>query len=226
MRILVVEDHQKIASFVQSALSSAGYVCDVAGRAADAEILAAENEYACAIVDVMLPDRTGFEAASALRQNPGFRGRILFLSALGSVQDKVKGLDSGGDDYMTKPFAVEELLARVRALLRRGEGQESENTLRFEDLELCLRTRTAKREGREIPLTGKEFSLLEVFLRNPNRVLSRSFLSEQVWKVSFDTDSNIVDVYVNLLRKKVDKSFARRYIHTVVGAGYALRSSP
>lgn len=204
----------------------AGYAVDVAETGAAAEALAGENSYDLILLDVMLTDQNGFDTARHLRAD-GYAGPILMLTALGGTKDKVHGLDAGADDYLTKPFAFEELLARVRALLRRqGSGPSSGNTvLRFADLEMDLVGRKAARAGRDITLTAKEFALLEFFLRNPNRPLSRTSISEHVWDVHFDSDSNVIDVYVNMLRKKVDQPFETKLIHTVIGVGYVLKNS-
>jgi DNA-binding response OmpR family regulator len=226
MRLLVVEDQRKMAGFLKKGLSEAGYSVDLAESGSAAEVLAAENEYDLVILDVMLPDQNGLDTARHLRRD-GFSGPVLMLTALSGTKDKVYGLDAGADDYLTKPFAFEELLARVRALLRRpasgGQGA-TQTTLRFEDLEMDLVTRAVRRAGKEIMLTPKEFSLLEFFLRSPKRPLSRTSISEHVWDAQFDSDSNVIDVYVNLLRKKIDHPFPTRLIHTVVGVGYVLRA--
>jgi two-component system copper resistance phosphate regulon response regulator CusR len=226
MRILVVEDQKKMSSFLKKGLSEAGHVVDVAESGSAAESLAGENPYDLVILDVMLPDQNGLDTARHLRRD-GFSGAILMLTALGGTKDKVHGLDAGADDYLTKPFSFDELLARVRALMRRGAGSggpQEASQLRFLDLELDLISRKVKREGKEIHLTSKEFALLEYFLRNPNRPLSRTAIAEHVWDVHFDTASNVIDVYINLLRKKVDHPFGKKLIHTVIGAGYVLRA--
>lgn len=225
MRILVVEDQKKMSGFLRKGLVSAGYSVDVAETGEAAESLAGENPYDLILLDAMLPDQNGFDTARHLRRD-GITTPILMLTALDGTRDKVAGLDAGADDYLAKPFAFDELLARMRALLRRRPGDTPAGggtTLRFSDLELDLLRRRASRGGKEISLTPKEFSLLEYFLRNPNRPLSRTEISEHVWDVRFDSDSNVIDVYVNLLRKKVDHPFEKRLIQTVVGAGYALR---
>jgi two-component system, OmpR family, copper resistance phosphate regulon response regulator CusR len=221
MRLLVVEDEKKMAAFLKKGLAEAGYSVDHAGTGASAEALAGENTYDCLILDVMLPDQTGFDTAANLRKE-GYSGPILFLSALSGTKDKVRGLDVGGDDYLTKPFSFDELLARVRALLRRKSDQVS-TVIRFLDLEMDLVKRKVKRAERNIELTTKEFSLLEFFMRNPNKPLSRTSIAEHVWDVHFDSDSNVIDVYINMLRKKLSTPEERKLIHTIVGVGYVLR---
>lgn len=221
MRILVVEDQRKVASFLKQGLSEAGYAVDLAETGASAEIMVSNNEYDLIILDVMLPEQTGLDTARHLRAD-GFAGPILMLTALASTKDKVHGLDAGADDYLTKPFEFDELLARVRALLRRRNSEQT-SMLKFGDLEVNLLTREVKREGKEIVLTTKEFALLEYFMRNPKRPLSRVSISEHVWDVNFDSESNVIDVYVNMLRKKIDAPFKGKLIHTVVGYGYVLK---
>lgn len=221
MRILVVEDQRKMAGFLKKGLSEAGYSVDLAETGAAAESLASENEYDLIILDVMLPDQNGLDTARHLRRDE-FKGPILMLTALGGTKDKVHGLDAGADDYLTKPFAFDELLARIRALLRRHTTGVDAG-LRFSDLEMDLSARRVSRGGKDLILTPKEFSLLEYFLRNPGRALSRVEISEHVWDIRFDSDSNVIDVYINMLRKKVDQPFKKKLIHTVVGAGYVLK---
>jgi DNA-binding response OmpR family regulator len=228
MRILVVEDQTKMAQFVKKGLTEVGYAVDISESGSGAETLVAENEYDLVILDIMLPDQNGLDTARHLRRD-GYDGPILMLTALSTTKDKVHGLDAGADDYLTKPYSFDELLARVRALLRRKSGNQNNghgSQLRFSDLELDLLTRKAKRQGQEISLTAKEYSLLEYFLRNPERILSRMQIAEHVWDVNFDSDSNVIDVYINMLRKKVDSPFGKKLIHTVVGAGYVLRENP
>jgi DNA-binding response OmpR family regulator len=225
MRILVVEDQIKMANFLKRGLNEVGYAVDIAESGASAECLTSENEYDLVVLDVMLPDQSGIDTARHLRSD-GFAGPILMLTALSTTKDKVHGLDAGADDYMTKPYSFDELLARVRALLRRkGPGQMS-SSLKYSDLELDLLTRIARRSGQEIQLTAKEFSLLEYLMRNPERPLGRVSIAEHVWDVHFDSESNVIDVYINLLRKKVDAPFPKKLIHTVVGVGYVLREHP
>lgn len=224
MRILVVEDQKKMSGFLKKGLTENGYSVDVAETGSAAEALVAENMYDLVILDVMLPDQNGFDTARHIRRD-GYLGPVLMLTALGNTKDKVHGLDAGADDYLTKPFSFDELLARIRALLRRhgAAGSSVDSTLRFYDLEMDLINRKVTRAGKQISLTPKEFALLEYFLRNPNRPISRTEISEHIWDVHFDSGSNVIDVYVNMLRKKVDHSFKTKLIHTVIGAGYALR---
>lgn len=224
MRILVVEDQIKMAQLVKQGLSEVGYAVDLAEAGATAESLVSENEYDLVILDIMLPDQSGLDTARHLRRD-GFGGPILMLTALSTTKDKVIGLDAGADDYLTKPYSFDELLARVRALLRRNSKAGATSVLRFADLELDLITRKAMRNGKEVTLTSKEFSLLEFFMRNPDRPLGRVSIAEHVWDVEFDSESNVIDVYVNLLRKKVDHPFPSKLIHTVVGVGYVLKQS-
>jgi DNA-binding response OmpR family regulator len=221
MRLLVVEDQRKMASFIRKGLMEAGYSVDVAETGSAAEILAGENSYDLIVLDVMLPDQNGLDTARHPRRD-GYAGPILMLTALAGTKDKVHGLDAGADDYLTKPFAFEELLARVRALLRRQSAAQT-SVLKFQDLEMDLISRRVYRAGQEITLTAKEFSLLEYFLRHPNRPLSRSSIAEPVWDARFDSESNVIDVYINMLRKKVDQPFGSRLIHTVIGVGYVLK---
>lgn len=224
MRLLVVEDEKKMAGFLKKGLMEAGYSVDVAASGSSAELLAAENSYDLVILDVMLPDQNGLDTASHLRRG-GFASPILMLTALAGTKDKVRGLDAGADDYLTKPFAFDELLARVRALLRRqsSKGEVKSSVLHFADIEMDLVNRKVKRANQEIPLTAKEFSLLEYFLRNPNKPLSRTAISEHVWDVHFDSSSNVIDVYINMLRKKINLSPEKKTIHTIVGVGYVLK---
>ncbi len=222
MRILVVEDQRKMANFLDKGLKEAGYLVTVAESGESAELLAADHEFDLVILDVMLPRQNGFDTARALRRD-GYRNPILMLTALNTTKDKVHGLDAGADDFLVKPFSFEELLARVRALLRRSSNVALDSILRYADIEMNLVTRKVTRAGQELVLSPKEFALLEYLLRNPTRPVSRVELSEHVWNINFDSDSNVIDVYVNMLRKKADAPFKRKLIQTVVGAGYALR---
>ena len=221
MRLLVVEDQKKMAAFLKKGLVEAAYAVDTADIGADAIMLGSENEYDLVILDLMLPDIGGLDVAKELRKS-GFKGPILMLTALAATQDKIKGFDAGADDYLTKPFAFEELLARDRSLLRRGKSTE-QSVLRYSDIEINLLTRTVTRAGKSITLTQREFSLLEFFLRNPERVLSRTVIGEHVWDIHFDNESNVIDVYMNMLRKKLGEPDSKRILKTVVGAGYILK---
>jgi two-component system copper resistance phosphate regulon response regulator CusR len=213
-----------MASFLLRGLKEAGYAGDLAESGLAAESMASENEYDLVILDVMLPDQNGIDTARHLRRD-GYGGPILMLTALGSTQDKVRGLDAGADDYLAKPYSMEELLARVRALFRRNSSAGATvSKLQYSDLELDLLSRKVVRAGKEINLTSREFSLLEYFMRNPERPLTRTSISEHVWDVHFDTESNVIDVYVNMLRKKVDQPFPSKLIHTVIGVGYVLKT--
>lgn len=225
MRILVVEDQSKMSAFLKKGFSEVGYAVDIAESGVAAEAMVAESEYDLIVLDVMLPDQNGIDTARHIRRD-GFEGPILMLTALSTTRDKVNGLDAGADDYLTKPYSFDELLARVRALLRRKSSKGGNSVLRFSDLELDLIARKATRQGQDIHLTAKEFSLLEYLLRNPERPLGRVQIAEHVWDIHFDSESNVIDVYINLLRKKVDAPFGKKLIHTVVGVGYVLKESP
>jgi DNA-binding response OmpR family regulator len=221
MRVLVVEDEKKSASFIKNGLEEAGYVVETSESAAGGLTMAANSEFDLIVLDIMLPDGNGMDVARQMR-NEGFKGFILMLTALDSTRDKVRGLDSGADDYLAKPFEFDELLARIRALLRRKEGGRTQ--LGFEDLQMDLIQRRVKRAGSDITLTQKEFSLLEYFLRNANRPLTRTEIGENVWDVHFDNESNVIDVYVRHLRKKIDEPYpTSRLLHTVTGYGYVLK---
>ena len=224
MRILVVEDQKKMANFLKQGLNEVGYAVDVAEGGQSAEVVVSANEYDLLILDVMLPDQNGLDTARHLRRD-GYHGPILMLTALSTTKDKVHGLDAGADDYLTKPYAFDELLARVRALLRRKASSSGASTIKYSDLEMDLIHRKVTRAGRDIALTAKEFSLLEYFMRNPDRPLGRVSIAEHVWDIHFDSESNVIDVYINMLRKKVDSPFPKKLIHTVVGVGYVLKES-
>jgi len=226
MRILVVEDQVKMANFLEKGLNEVGYAVDIAESGSAAESFMAQGDYDLVILDVMLPDQSGIDTARHIRRD-GYEGPILMLTALSTTKDKVHGLDAGADDYLTKPYSFDELHARVRALLRRKSvnGTTTANTLKYADLELDLIQRKARRSGQEISLTTKEFALLEYFMRNPERPLGRVSIAEHVWDIHFDSESNVIDVYINLLRKKIDAPFSKRLIHTVVGTGYVLKEN-
>lgn len=218
MRILVIEDNPKMAAGIERGLRENGYAVDVCHQGYEGEDLAASGEYDAILLDLMLPDRDGVEVCRNLRRRE-VSTPVLMLTALSSTDDKVSGLDAGADDYITKPFEFEELLARLRALLRRGEASEG-RTLRCDDLELDLYTRTATRGEVSAELSNKEFALLEYLMRNQDRVLSRAQIAERVWDMNFEPGSNVIDVYVSSLRKKIDRGFDRELLHTIKGAGY------
>ncbi|PYM59092.1 MAG: DNA-binding response regulator [Candidatus Rokuibacteriota bacterium] len=223
MRVLVVEDERKVASFIGQGLTEEGHTVDVALDGAQALDLALGGPpYDLIVLDVMLPRRDGFSVLKTLRDRR-VPSSILLLTARDSVPDRVTGLDLGADDYLTKPFAFEEFLARVRALLRRGSGQRAA-VLRLADLTLDPATREVTRGDRRIALTTREYALLDYFLRNAGRVLTRPMLAEHVWGLDFDSESNIIDVYVGYLRRKIEVDGEPRLLHTVRGAGYALKA--
>jgi DNA-binding response OmpR family regulator len=218
MRILVIEDNPKMAAAIQKGLSEQGWIVDAVHTGFEGEERAAEETYDAIVLDLMLPDRDGIEVCRNLRRR-GIRTPLVMLTALSGTRDKVTGLDAGADDYIAKPFEFEELVARVRALLRRGQATES-RMLRYEDLELDLSKRSAMRGGVKIKLSPKEFSLLEFLMRNPNRVLPRMTIVEKVWDMNYEPSSNVIDVYISALRKKIDRDHERALIHTVVASGY------
>ena len=220
MRVLVVEDNPKIAKALEGFLESQGYAVDVCLEGYAAEEQLASGAHDLVVLDLMLPDIDGVELCRNARRM-GLAAPILVLTALSGTAQKVAALDAGADDYLTKPFEFEELGARARALLRRTTATEAAS-LTFEDLELDLRGRKVRRGDEPIELTAREFSLLEFFLRNEGRVLSRAELMESAWDMRYEPESNVVDVYVSSLRKKIDKPFDRTTIHTVIGAGYRL----
>ncbi|OFZ78882.1 MAG: DNA-binding response regulator [Bdellovibrionales bacterium RIFOXYD1_FULL_53_11] len=221
MRILVVDDEKKMVMFLKKGLVEAGYSVDVAQSVSSADALQGANDYDLILLDVMLPDGNGFDAARKFRSD-GYAGQILLLTAMSSTKDKVRGLDSGADDYLTKPFSFDELLARVRALLRRS-GTAQSPMLEYGVIKMDLVKRVVRIGSDDAALTAKEFALLEYFLRNADRPVSRTELSEHVWDIHFDPGSNVIDVYINNLRKKIAQHTKNKYIHTVVGVGYALR---
>ncbi len=222
MRILVVEDHEEIARFIVKGLREEGYAVDSASNGADAVLLALGNPYDAMVLDLMLPGRNGLEVAATLRQK-GVRTPILMLTVRDQVEDKVRGLDAGADDYLTKPFAFAELLARIRALLRRATPAAAQAVLQLADLTLDPVSRRVCRADREITLTSREYGLLEFLLRNAGRVLTRTAIIEHVWDMHFDSDTNLIDVYIRYLRKKLDDEFEPKLIHTVRGVGYVLK---
>ncbi|HZR46733.1 MAG TPA: response regulator transcription factor [Candidatus Manganitrophaceae bacterium] len=225
MRILVVEDDPKIASFIKKGLQEAGFAVDCAVDGEEGLDLGQSAPYDAAVVDIMLPKRDGLSLVEALRKEK-IRTPILILSAKRSVDDRVKGLQTGGDDYLVKPFAFSELLARLQALIRRSAGTVEQPTcLTVGDLKFDLLTREVTRGGRKIELQAKELSLLDYLMRNAGRTVSKTMILEHVWNYDFDPQTNVVDVLVHRLRGKIDRDFPVKMIHTFRGIGYALRSA-
>jgi DNA-binding response OmpR family regulator len=222
MRILLVEDDRRIARFVAKGLREQAYAVDATGNGDDAFYKLSVNDYDAVILDVMIPGRDGFQVCRDMR-SAGIAVPVIMLTARDTVQDRITGLDSGADDYLIKPFAVTELLARLRALLRRGQVVRPA-TIRIADLFLDTRAQRATRSGRELSLTSKEYALLEYLAREEGRVVSRAEIAEHVWDENFDPLTNLIDVHINRLRRKVDNGFSTRLIQTRRGAGYILAS--
>ena len=221
MKILIVEDETKIREYLRQGLAEAGFVVDLACSGLDGYHLVMTDSYALVILDVMLPDVDGWRILKAMRE-AGSKVPVLFLTARDSINDRVKGLELGADDYLVKPFAFAELLARVRTLLRRGAVPAIETTLKVADLELDLMRRRVTRAGQHIPLTAKEFTLLELFIRHRDEVLPRSLIASQVWDMNFDRNTNVIDVAIRRLRAKIDDAFEPKLIQTIRGMGYML----
>ena len=222
MKILVVEDERKTAAYLKRGLEENGFVVDIAETGEDGYHLAETRRYDLIILDVLLPGRDGWTVIEALRRGQ-IETPVLFLTARDAVRDRVKGLELGADDYLVKPFAFSELLARMRSLLRRGPTRQSA-VLRVADLEIDLRRHRAKRAGRALDLTPKEFQLLSLLLQRSGEVLSRTLIAEQVWDINFESDSNVVEVHVRRLRSKIDDPFDAKLIHTGRGVGYILEA--
>ncbi|MEW6146218.1 MAG: response regulator transcription factor [Thermodesulfobacteriota bacterium] len=224
MRVLVVEDDKKIAAFVMNGLRQAGFAVDHASDGEEGLHLALHESYDAAVIDIMLPKLDGLGLIDELRRS-GVMTPVLILSARRTVDDRVKGLEAGGDDYLTKPFAFSELLARVQALIRRSTGSTAATYLKAGELTMDLLTRRVVRSGEEIELQPKEFSLLEYFMRNQGRALSKTLIMEHIYDYSFDPQTNVVDVLVCRLRNKLDKDFDTKMIQTIRGVGYVLKES-
>ncbi|APR37229.1 heavy metal response regulator transcription factor [Paraburkholderia sp. SOS3] len=218
MRILVIEDEAKTGDYLQNGLTEAGYVVDVANNGIDGLHLAQETRYDLILLDVMMPEMDGWTVMKKLGARTDTP--VLFLSARGTLEDRLKGLDLGADDYLVKPFSFAELLARIRIILRRGQPQKQEELLTLGDLRVDVPKRRVERNGTRISLTNKEFNLLQFFMQNQGQVLSRALIASRVWDMNFDSDTNVVDVAVRRLRQKIDEPFERRLIHTVHGVGY------
>lgn len=222
MKILLVEDEPKVASFLHQGLTEQHHTVDLAADGVLGLRLAQGGHYDLIVLDTLLPGLSGLEVCRQVRAQDT-SVPILMLTALGETDDKIRGLDAGADDYLVKPFAFQELLARIRALTRRRNELPSDPVLRLADLTLDPSRKVVQRAGQTIQLTAREFALLEYLLRNQNRVVSRVDILEHVWETSFDTGSNVIDVYINFLRKKLDKDFTPKLIHTLVGMGYVMK---
>ena len=223
MRILVVEDDRKVANFIQSGLAEEGYAVDVLYEGSHAGEQAGACDYDAVVLDLMLPGRSGFQVLRDIRARKSTLP-ILILTAKDTVQERVAGLDGGADDYMVKPFALAELSARLRAVMRRGAARE--NVLRVADLEMDTLRRVVRRAGKTIDLKPKEYALLEFLVRNTDRPVTKSLIIEHVWNIHFDSVSNVVEVHINSLRNKIDRGFATPLIHTIRGVGYILTDNP
>ena len=222
-KILIIEDEKKISALIRKGLEEEQYDVDEALDGEKGEQLLQKSNYDLLVLDIMLPKKNGLDVLDSLRKKNN-EIPVLMLTAKGTVEDRVKGLDTGADDYLIKPFAIAELLARVRSLLRRKKGAEKSATmLSIADLTLDLVSHKALRGGKSIELTSKEFSLLEYFIRNKDKTLSRSTITEHIWNYNFDTGTNIIDVYLNHLRTKIDGGFSKKLFHTVRGVGYMLK---
>ncbi len=221
MKLLVVEDENKTADYVRQGLMEAGFMVDLARNGLDGHHMAMHESYDLILLDVMLPDVDGWRIVKSLR-DAGKQMPVLFLTARGGVDDRVKGLELGADDYLIKPFAFSELLARVRTLLRRGSTPSQPERIEVADLILDLPRRKASRMGQKVVLTNKEFALLELLARRQGEVLPRSLIASQIWDMNFDSDSNVIDVAIRRLRAKIDDPFEPKLIHTVRGMGYTL----
>ena len=222
MRILVIEDETKVGSFIRQALEEESAAVDLCSDGAQGLDWALSGSYDAIVLDLMLPNLPGWEILKQIRK-AGLQTPVLILTARSHVDQRVQGLDAGADDYLTKPFAIEELLARIRVLLRRGSG-EAKGMLQVEDLILNPASREVTRNGQRMELTSKEYALLEYLMRNAGRVLTRPMIAEHVWNLDFDTFTNVIDVYVNYLRNKIDRGQNKKLIHTIRGSGYVLRA--
>ncbi len=225
MRVLIVEDERKVAQFLKKGFQAESYSADIAADGETGLRLAQSSSYDAIILDIMLPRKNGLEVLRELRGG-GLKTPILMLSVKSDVENRIEGLNLGADDYLPKPFAFSEVLARVRALIRRSSADSQGTTLTVADLRLDLLSRSVERAGQKITLTNKEFEVLEYLVRNKGRVLSRIIMTEHIWDMNFDSETNIVDVLINRLRRKIDDAFSPKLIHTVRGVGYVLRESP
>lgn len=223
MKILIIEDEPNVAAFIKKGLEENGFEVLCATDGANGYFMAEKITTDLIILDLVLPGMNGLEVCKRLRSKVGFKTPVLMLTALGTTDDIVLGLETGADDYLIKPFKFKELLARIHALLRRGQASGSQNIIRIADLEINNEAKTVSRSEQPIKLTAKEFNLLNYLVLNKGRVVSRMDILENVWEIDFDLGTNVVDVYVNYLRNKIDKNFSPKLIHTVVGMGYVVR---
>jgi DNA-binding response OmpR family regulator len=222
MKILLVEDEPKVVAFIKKGLEEQGYEVDVAYDGQMGERLALKNTYDIILLDVIIPHINGYELCKKIREK-NQKVPIIMLTALGTTDDKIVGFDSGADDYLVKPFEFKELTARIKAHTKRASGiLQTQKFIKISDLELDLDKKNARRGGKIIELTAKEFALLEFLMNNKGRVVSRPEIAEKIWDITFDTGTNVVDVYINILRKKIDRDFETKYIHTRIGLGYFL----
>ncbi len=221
MKILLVEDEKQISDYISKGLLEAGYDVDTVDNGEDAISYATNYDYSLILLDIMIPKKNGIEVVKYLKKQKD-NTHIILISAKDQIQDKVVGLDAGADDYLVKPFAFSELLARIRAIFRRN-SEGNDNILTAQNLKMDLVKRIVTRDNQVIELTTREFNLLEYFIENKNTVLTRMMITEKVWNINFISDTNVVDVYINHLRKKIDKAFDKKLIHTVRGVGYILK---
>lgn len=227
MKVLVIEDEQQVSSFIKQGLEEQEFEVDVAYDGTIGERLALNRDYDVVLLDIVIPGINGFDLCKILKKEKP-QMPVLMLTTLGTTADKVTGFDAGADDYLLKPFEFEELIARIKALVRRQSIGNTTygHTLRFEDLKLDIEKKVARRSDKIIKLSAKEFSLLEYFMHNPERVISRAELAEKIWNIKFDTGTNVVEVYINMLRNKIDRDFNPKLLHTRIGLGYILGLEP
>jgi DNA-binding response OmpR family regulator len=224
-QILIIEDEKRVASFIKKGLEEDGFQVEVAYDGLMGKKMALSSKYDLIILDINLPQINGYEVCKEIR-NHNASIPIIMLTALGTMEDKLEGFDSGSDDYIVKPFEFKELLARVKVFLKRsGNEMQGSNILKMADMEMNLDAKTVVRSGKQIDLTAKEFQLLEFLMRHKNKVVSRAEIAEKVWEITFDTGTNIIDVYVNFLRNKIDKNFSPKLIHTNFGMGYIMKEA-
>jgi DNA-binding response OmpR family regulator len=221
-KILIIEDEVKVANFIKVGLEEFNYVCDIAEDGEKGKTKALNNKYNIIIMDLNLPIINGFDLCRLIRLKNN-DVPILMLTALGTTEDKLAGFEIGADDYLVKPFEFRELLARIKSLIKRSSLETSNGLITISNLELNTETKIVKRGNKRIDLTAKEFMLLEFFMRNPDRIISRMEIAEKIWEVSFDTGTNVIDVYINFLRKKIDKDFSPKLLYTQIGMGYIFK---